>query len=590
MFKTILIYFKEFVSQYKFYFTILLFLLIVEGFSVALSILALIPLADFFLHPDFINVSKVSEYIAYIFSYFNLKPGLILFLSFFVSLIFVKSIMSTFITLVILKIKYSIYKDITKDILNRFLNTRWQFYSEVSHGKILNTINSEINKVANSLGDFTTQIALVLKFFIYIFVPLIINPTITLMTIFIVLIISIPFLYLNKIGYALGKTNVKTANILIGVFNETLQAVKIIIGFGEQKKSIKRALKVISDHLNVTIKSQIIETSITNSFHPISILAASISLIFVYNSSIPLSELAAVFWSLLACLPLMGGIISKNYSISNFLPSYEQLNKLKNKATNLKEIEGDLEFNSLEKNIIINDIEFKYSNNNYLLKIPNLTIEKEKMTAILGESGAGKSTLIDLMLGFQKPDKGNVEIDGIKFSNYKKNSIRKKIGYVPQDSFLFNLSIKENILWSKENASEEDINKTLKLANAYEFVSEFPKGINTIVGDRGLKLSGGQRQRLAIARALIRKPQILILDEATSSLDTKSEKLIQNSLENISKFITIVVIAHRLSTVRLADKIVILGKGRIIEEGDYRKLKDNRESVFYNMLENQKLI
>ena len=209
------------------------------------------------------------------------------------------------------------------------------------------------------------------------------------------------------------------------------------------------------------------------------------------------------------------------------------------------------------------------------------------MTALVGESGSGKSTITDLVLGLQIPDDGMVLIDKLSLNNYKQNSFRQRIGYVPQDPMLFHCSVRDNLLWSQENATENELWEALKLANADQFVLDLPEGLDTLVGDRGVRLSGGQRQRIALARALIRKPELLILDEATSALDSDSEKLIQASIENVAKETTILIIAHRLSTIAKADKVYVLSKGEIIEEGTYENLSNKKEGILYQMINTQ---
>jgi len=211
------------------------------------------------------------------------------------------------------------------------------------------------------------------------------------------------------------------------------------------------------------------------------------------------------------------------------------------------------------------------------------------MVAVVGESGAGKSTLIDIIIGFNDPDSGTITLDGKPLGEYEINSYRNRIGYVPQEGILFNMSIAENIRWANEEATLEDIKFACKSANADSFIESFPNQYDTIVGDRGVRLSGGQLQRVALARAIVRKPEILILDEATSSLDTKSERLIQEALEKISKETTIIVIAHRLSTILKADNIYVLEKGEIIEHGNYQKLTENNKR-FNEMVKAQEFI
>ena len=212
------------------------------------------------------------------------------------------------------------------------------------------------------------------------------------------------------------------------------------------------------------------------------------------------------------------------------------------------------------------------------------------MTALVGESGSGKSTVTDLVLGLQIPEQGQMLIDGVPLSEWKQNSFRERIGYVPQDPQLFHSSIRENLLWSFDGASENDLWNALKLANAEVFVKDLPQGIDTVVGDRGIRLSGGQRQRIALARALLRKPELLILDEATSALDSESESLIQQSIEKVAHNTTILVVAHRLSTIAKANQVYVLHHGQINEEGSFTALSVKSGGRLNAMLEAQSFL
>ena len=185
------------------------------------------------------------------------------------------------------------------------------------------------------------------------------------------------------------------------------------------------------------------------------------------------------------------------------------------------------------------------------------------------------------MLGLQTPNECSVFIDGISLKDYKQQSFRKSVGYVPQDPILFHSSIRENLLWSSGSSSEEELWDALDVSNASLFVKQLPQGIDTIVGDRGTRLSGGQRQRIALARALLRKPELLILDEATSALDNESERLIKESINGLSKDTTILIVAHRLSTIKNADQVYVIQNGRIVENGSYAELHNNPDSILH---------
>lgn len=219
----------------------------------------------------------------------------------------------------------------------------------------------------------------------------------------------------------------------------------------------------------------------------------------------------------------------------------------------------------------------------------NLTIEPNQKLGIMGPSGAGKSTLINLLLRFFDVDNGEILIDGYNIKNdITQKSLRENISYIPQDPVLFHRTIRENIIYGKLDATEEELIEATKMACCYDFIINLENGFDTIVGERGVKLSGGQRQRIAIARAILKNSKILILDEATSALDSITEKEIQKALENLMKNKTVIAIAHRLSTLNIMDRIVVLDKGKIVEDGTKEELLNKQDGLFKKMWDMQK--
>ena len=260
------------------------------------------------------------------------------------------------------------------------------------------------------------------------------------------------------------------------------------------------------------------------------------------------------------------------YNIPKGLASMERIDKILDAQNTIRESEGAIELESFNDAIRFDHVNFSYENGRQVLSDINLEIPKGKTIAIVGASGGGKSTMVDLIPRFYDVDSGSISIDGTDIRQFKLDSLRALMGNVNQEPILFNDTIFNNIAFGVENATEEQVIEAAKIANAHEFIMEKEEGYQTNVGDRGCKLSGGQRQRISIARAVLKNPPILILDEATAALDTESERAVQEALERLMSNRTTVAIAHRLSTIKDADEIIVVDEGRIVERGRHEEL------------------
>ena len=562
-------------------------LLLIQSFIAALALLSIIPIADFILDPILSKHSNFTEYDLVFINALNLPINFWIFGFQFIFLNILKGVMDVALNYSTLKIKYSIIRKLVGNAFDTFFKSRWEFFSSTNNGELLNTLNKEVITIGDAVGQLTTIFTNFLQVSILLAVPMWLNFHMTLITIGITALFALPFLLLQPISYRLGKQNTETANIVMGVLNESLQSARLILGFGRQVNERDRYFKAFDRHANVTLRSQLLNSGVHLFFRPLAMLAAIIAMGFELKKGANVSELAAVLWSLLAAMPIFSSLMQGRVSISNFLPSYDQLFFLKQKAAKFEEIEGKTLFNKLEKGIELRNVSFTYPGREQTINNININIQRGQMTALVGESGSGKSTIADLVLGLQIPDDGKVLIDNVSLNDLKQNSFRERIGYVPQDPLLFYTSIRENLLWANDKATESELWIALKLANAENFVKSLSEGIDTIVGERGARLSGGQRQRIALARALLRKPDLLILDEATSALDSESEQLIQQSIDKISNNTTILIVAHRLSTIAKAKQVYVLNNGYVIEEGSFNILSNKKGGILNSMLMKQ---
>lgn len=317
---------------------------------------------------------------------------------------------------------------------------------------------------------------------------------------------------------------------------------------------------------------------------------------FIYTSTMLFhtqgQQLLLVILVFFRLWPRFQGVQSNLEQIAAAIPAFKSLMELQNECKEAKEIkEESSDYHNvkpirIEESLECRAVSFRYNRHEqvYALQDINLHIHSKQMTAVIGRSGAGKSTLIDILMGLLQPERGQVLMDGVPLMGDNLLSLRKSISYVPQDPFLFNGSIRDNLLMIDPSATEEQIWEALEFAASAEFVSKLPRGLDSLIGDRGVRLSGGERQRLVLARAILRKPSILILDEATSALDTDNETKIQEALERLQGKLTMIVIAHRLSTIQNADQVIVLDQGLIVQKGQFSKLAGEKGGVFSHLV------
>lgn len=562
-------------------------IIIVNAFSAG-SLLAISPIVDLFIHPDLQGISPLTSKAIEIVKFFGMPVTLGSWLSVFVIFIFLSGIFRIVTTYLMLKTKYSVLRDIMLGTFEDFFNARWYFFSSGKHGVLLNTFIREVTIVGDAFGSISTFFATALRTILYLAIPFYVSWQVSSISVGIAFLFALPFVLLGKLNYRLGALNTSTSNHMTSIIHENLNLAKLVTGFGKQQKSIDNFKAAFDAHRDATLKSQIVKLGTPILYNPFGAVTIVIALFAARHFEVPLSEMMVLLLGLFQVANSIGNLAEQKNSLENFLPSYEQINSLRKRAKELKQISGPRKFTGFDRELLIDGLHFAYPHHKSVLIDINMRIPKGKMVAFVGESGAGKSTLIDMIMGFHQPAKGRIALDGIPLEEFDIHSYRQKIGYVPQDSVLFNMSIQDNLLWAHESAAKEEVMDACHLANADEFIERLSERYDTIVGERGVRLSGGQVQRIALARAILRKPQLLILDEATSSLDTYSERLIQQAIENIARKTTVIVIAHRLSTIVNADHVYVLKDGKIVEDGTYGELVQ-KNGYFNNMVRLQLL-
>ncbi len=489
-------------------------------------------------------------------------------------------------------LRNGVLKDIRNDLYKKTVELPISYFSEKRKGDIMARIGTDVLEIQHS---FLSVLEMLVR------EPLTIIFTISAMllisvdlTIFVFIFLPISGFIISFIGKNLKKQsdNVqREQGYFLSLIEETLSGLKIIKAFNGEfffKSKFSESTQRFNDYSNKLLNR-------TNLASPISefLGIAVIAILLWYGGQLVLVEKILNSEDFIAYIALAYNILTPAKALSKASYSLKRGNAAAERVLDILETENHLEDKknaivktSFDKEIKFENVYFKYEDE-YILKDFSLTIPKGKMIALVGQSGSGKSTLANLITRFYDVNQGKITIDGINIKDLTKNSLRQQLGMVTQDAILFHDSIEKNIAFGKDSTIEEIMNAA-KIANAHEFIKDLPNDYQTNIGDSGNKLSGGQKQRISIARAVLKNPPIMILDEATSALDTESEKLVQVALEKMMKNRTSIVIAHRLSTIQNADTIVVMQKGKIVEQGNHKELLI-KKGTYYKLVSMQSL-
>ena len=490
-------------------------------------------------------------------------------------------------------LRNGVLKDLRNDLYKKTVDLPVSFYSEKRKGDTIARITSDVLEIQHSfLSILELIVREPLTILFAIVAMLLISAKLTL---FVFIFIPISGLIISRIGKSLKKKSdrvQKEQGYFLSILEETLGGLKIIKGFNAEgifNRKFNSSTSRFYKYSNSLVNRQNL-ASPTSEFLGIVVIAVILwyggHMVLVEKSLQP--ELFIVYMGLAYQILTPAKAISKaSYGVKKGNAAAERVLEILETESTIQDLPNATEKEGFNDKIDIQNISFKYEDE-YVLHDFSLTVPKGHTVALVGQSGSGKSTIANLLTRFYDVNKGAITIDCLDIKSISQKSLRGLLGLVTQDSILFNDTIKENLLVAKETATNEEIEEALKIANAWEFVKDLPKGTDTNIGDSGNKLSGGQKQRLSIARAVLKNPPIMILDEATSALDTESERLVQDALEKMMKNRTSVVIAHRLSTIQNADKIVVLSKGKIVEQGKHTELLA-KKGVYHSLVEMQSL-
>ncbi len=570
-----------FISSYKLQIIILFILSLLTGVLEAGSIAAIYPILNAAFSPESVDNNFILVMFQTIAGWLPVSD---LFISFcIVFLLFTILSFAIKYTAITYRTRFIAHLVLEKqnDIYSRIIRADYQFFIERKQGDLLYTTSSapyQLSTLITSVSEILSQTLLCCSVLVLLFSLSWAGATG-------VLVMGIAYVFLSRylgqrISYNSSQKEVEAAKESNVLFNESVNGIKQIKVFALGYLWIARFRRVIEKRWNNNIRRTIWQQLLPNILLLVLYLGVAVTVLFIkLINPVGFMELVPVFgafaFAVFRLIPFVNTIGNTMMAIQTALPDCEIMYAMLNEQTN-HVIDGEKKFESLRNGITFNNVSFAYKERTDTVRNLTLIFEKGKTTAIVGRSGSGKTTIVSLLLRLFDVDKGELRIDGIDIREYHLDSWLNKIGYVSQDSFILNDTVEQNITFGVDGYTREKVIQAAQYADAHTFVSELPEGYDTIVGDKGMRLSGGQAQRIAVARAMLREPEILIFDEATNNLDNISELAVQRAIEEISKNHTVILIAHRLSTIENADKVIVLEKGQVIEQGTHSELLEKK--------------
>jgi ATP-binding cassette, subfamily B, bacterial MsbA len=479
-------------------------------------------------------------------------------------------------------LKRTMSNDLREQGLRLLLDVDIDFFVKTGIGDIINQLNNEIARAASAIATLTRAVTVTITALVFVGLLLSLSWQLTIISTVLLAVVALVNQYSLGQSKQFGRQLSETSKIYSTSVLDLLSGMRLVRCTANEAIEFTRLRQLVYDREQAEFKAQAVSAMI----EPMSEMTGVVALlliVFIGRTflSTQVEALSAVLLTylflLFRTLPLIAQLNSARSQLANITPSIEIAHEFLRQDNKPFMQNGSIPFAGLQTGIHFNHLSLAYPGQKKLvLKDVDLYLPKNTTLALVGASGAGKSTLADLLPRFYDPTAGSILLDGEDLRNLDFKSLRRSMGIVSQDTFLFNATIRENIAYGNCNATDSQVFEAAKQANAYDFIMQLPQRFETQIGDRGVLLSGGQRQRLAIARALLQNPEILILDEATSALDTVSERLVQEAIDNLSRDRTTLVIAHRLSTVQKADQIAVMNQGQVVELGTHKELLDQK--------------
>ena len=479
-------------------------------------------------------------------------------------------------------VQYRLIRDLRNKLYSHFHYLSLSYFNKNKSGELTAVLVNDIDNMRNSLSIMFQKLFVEpINILILMSLLFIVSPKLALIAL---LIIPISSVIIFGISHSIRRRSKRSQAQLAGMTSmiaETIGSMRIVKAFATKSFEIKRFARETQKYYQLMLRRdrlRFVSSPVSETF------GATIAALLLWvgardvlvTQSISSEDFLRFILLLFSLFQPLKNLTNVVNELQNGLASADRVFAIMDIDSDIKDTNNAAEIVDLKESLSFNQVSFSYGEkNDKVLNNINFKINKGEIIALVGPSGAGKSTLVDLIPRFYDTLDGSIKIDNKNIKELKISSLRSLMGIVTQETFLFDDSVKANIAYGLENISDNQIEEAAKAANADDFIKELPDGYNTIIGERGVSLSGGQKQRIAIARAIVKNPPILILDEATSSLDSESEKHVQSAIENLMSKRTVIVIAHRLSTVHNADKILVLEKGQIVQEGKHEDLVNN---------------
>ena len=566
---------RRLLKEYRKKLPFLFILAIIEGVLSCFGISLFLPTIEFFVYEGKAN-SKYGEMIFSILQGIGINTNIISFSAFIIIIFLIKAIVSLVQRLITNKIGTRLYNDLRHDLVNSTLEVDYNYFTSLKAGSVCNAIQKESKKAVASVSYFMEFSVAAIYVFCYMSVAVMISWKMTVAFFAIVCVVAYFFQKINISSLKKGKEDVRLGNVInsqiIDVVNN-IKYLKMISTEGKMFESLRDDINKFSQNIYKISRNNAL-VSVPSEL--IGIIAFFLILMLGLYLKVNIEGIVVAALLFQRVYTKINDFFRCTQVYLSVLPGFIWVLDLRENLRAHKEMKGHSDIDEIST-IAFSNVSFSYDKEKDVLYPTDMTFDKKKMTAIIGPSGSGKSTIVNLLCGLLRQDHGNIYIDGKSLTEVNRDSYKRLIGYVPQEPFLFNDTIRNNITLKCEGFSEDEIIKVSRTANAHDFISRFPGKYDEVIGDRGIRMSGGERQRIVIARELLRAPQLLILDEATNALDAETENKIQQTIDDLAGKITVVVIAHRLSTIRKADRIYVIEDGRIVESGVFNQLLERCE-------------